>query len=157
MKRIELTQGQYAIVDDADYDWLSQWKWYAVNFRGHFYAARRRKGKDRLLYMAREILGLRLGDKRQVDHRDHNTLDNRQSNIRICSHKQNLMNRKSASNTSSQFKGVCRLKTTERWQAQITINRKTRYLGCFVQEKEAALAYDQAAVCEFGEFACLNF
>lgn len=155
MKLIKLTQGQYAIVDDVDYTWLNQWKWYAANFRGHFYAARKRKG--RMIYMTREILGLGRKDKRQVDHRDHNTLNNRRANIRICSHRQNLMNRKSVSNTSSQFKGVCWLKIDKRWQAAISIKGKTSYLGYFVREEEAALAYDIAATKEYGEFARLNF
>ncbi len=122
MKQINLTQGKVALVDDADYIWLNQWKWYAVNFRGHFYAARKEKGRH--LYMAREILGLGREDKRQVDHKNHSALDNRRANIRICTHLENLRNQKPYQNSSSRFKGVYYYKKTEKWLAQIYQNTK---------------------------------
>ena len=161
MKRIKLTQGQYALVDDADYTWLNQHKWYAhKDHSGDFYVMRHSpmiRGKQHLIHMHRFILALEKGDKRQGDHINHNTLDNRQSNLRICTNQQNAFNQKSHSNTSSQFKGVYWNKNKKKWRTQIVIKGKTKHIGYFDTEEEAAEAYDKAATEEFGEFACLNF
>jgi len=97
MKQITLTQGQYAIVDDWNYEWLNQWKWcagWAKNTKS-YYAMRRAKGEFDRYYtirMHREILGLKKGDRRQADHINHNTLDNRESNLRIVNNQQNCFN-----------------------------------------------------------------
>lgn len=161
MKQIPLTQGQYTLVDDTDYDWLNQWKWCVIKDRsGAFYVVRNltiEKGKKRLIRMSRQILGLTYGDKRQADHKDHNTLDNQRSNLRICTHQQNNMNRKSFSNTSSKYKGVTWSKQAKKWIAHIQVNKKVKYLRLFDSEKDAAEAYDRAAIQEFGEFAYLNY
>lgn len=159
MKQIPLTQSQYALVDDADYDWLSQWKWYALNMNGNFYAHRNSSkinSKSHLISMSRFILGLEKGDKRQGDHRNHNTLDNRRNNLRICTQQQNQRNRKTNSNTFSQYKGVSWNKHAKKWHAQITINGTRKHLGYFIEEKDAAEAYNIAALEKFGEFICLN-
>lgn len=161
MKQIPLTQGQIALVDDADYDWLKQHKWYAQKQRiGNFYACRwapRVKGKRYAIYMHREILGLELGDRRHSDHINHHTGDNRRCNLRICTCSQNHMNQKRQQNTSSKFKGVYWNKISRKWQAYINIDKKPRYLGSFLREEDAARAYDEAAKKHFGEFAYLNF
>lgn len=160
MKQIPLSQGLYALVDATDFDWLSQWKWYAHRSEGIYYAVRKFKGADGFLHdmcMHRQILGLERGDKQQGDHRNHNTLDNRRGNLRICTQSQNNMNRRSATTSSSQFKGVTWDKRVRKWRAQISIKGKNKYLGDFKGEKNAALAYDARAFREFGEFACLNF
>lgn len=160
MKQIPLTQGQFAIVDDADYDWLNQWKWAAhKHSSGYFYAMRnslQKNGKYHTVYMAREILGLKFGDPRQADHIEHHTLDNRRHNLRISTPQQNSMNQKSPQNTTSQFKGVHWHKQCEKWRAEIRINGKLKHLGLYVLETEAALAYNDAAKKYFGEFAYLN-
>ncbi len=159
MKQITLTQGQFAIVDDADFNWLNQFKWYARKHQsGNFYAARgcREKGKVFTIRMSRQILELEPGDKRQGDHQNHITLDNRRSNIRICSCQENLRNRKSALNSSSKYKGVCWYKPLKKWHAQITINKIVKHLGYFIKEELAALAYNQAAKKYLGKFANIN-
>jgi len=155
MKRIELTQGQIALVDDTDYDWLNQYKWCAYKPpTGGFYAKREESG--RTILMHRQILGLEKGDKRQGDHQNHNTLDNRRENIRICSCQQNQRNRKPRLNISSVYKGVSWYKRCKKWQAHIQMNKKRKHLGYFKREREAAFAYNEVARNLFGEFAWLN-
>lgn len=160
MKQIALTQGQYAIVDDADYEELSKYKWYAQKRNsGNFYAARTFFGENNKryeVYMSRQILGLEKGDLRQADHQNHNTLDNSRINLRVCTQQENLMNQESALNTTSRFKGVHWYKRSKKWRAQIVINKKVKHLGYFIYEKLAALAYNEAAKKYFGEFANLN-
>ena len=159
MKKIKLTQGQFALVDDADYEWLNQYKWYACKIRGNFYAVRHSPVENRkrhTILMSRQILGLNYGDSREADHRNHNTLDNRRNNIRICTHQQNMGNRKLTLNTSSRFKGVTWDKAKNRWKAQICINGRQTYLGLFLSEKKAALAFNDVSKKYHGEFACLN-
>ena len=160
MRQIQLTQGKVALVDDADYDWLKQWEWSALRNRsGHFYTARNSQMKNKkqyLIFMHREILGLGYGDKREADHQNHNQLDNRQDNLRICTHQQNNMNRKSNQNATSGYKGVSWHRKNKKWRADIETNKKKKYLGSFISEKEAALAYNEAAMNLFGEFAFLN-
>ena len=161
MKEIILTQGMVSLVDDIDYDFLNQFKWSARKAHtGDFYAIRNslsENGKRHTIYMSRQILGLEIKDIRQTDHINQNTLDNRRGNVRICTHQQNNRNRKSFSNTTSQFKGVHWEKQRGKWRAQITMNGKHKHLGYFDFEIDAAEAYNVVAEKCFGEFACLNF
>ena len=159
MKQIPLTQGQYALVDDADYDWLNQWNWCANLMNGNFYVVRMssmKNGKRHIIRMHRQILELEYGDKRQGDHVNHITLDNQRENLRICTLGQNQMNRVKQPNTSSQFKGVSWYKRHKKWRVHIRIDKITKHIGLFVSEKEAALAYNEAAKKHYGEFANLN-
>lgn len=159
MKKIKLTQRQVALVDDADYDWLNQWKWYAKYNKctDSFYAVRKIKTLNgrRAYPMHRQILELEYGDKRHIDHISHDTLDNRRSNIRICSRSQNGGNRRRNKNSPSKYKGIHPEKS-KRWSAQIGYCGNKIHLGTFSTEKEAAIAYNEAAKKYFGEFACLN-
>ena len=161
MKQIPLTQGKVALVDNEDYDWLNQYKWYA-DYRkgiGSFYAVRQslqKSGKRHQISMAREILGLKYKDLRQADHINHVTLDNRRSELRICTRSQNQMNRKLVLKISSKFKGVSWHKLTKKWMAYITKDKKRKYLGLFTLEQDAALAYNEIAKKYFGNFAYLN-
>jgi len=160
MKEILLTQDKVTFVDDADYDELSKYKWYAHKEGRSFYAVRgysQESGNRSIIRMSRQILGLEPGDKRQADHQNHNTLDNRQDNLRICSNWENLINRRADSNSTSQFKGVSWDKENKKWRADISINGVRKNLGRFMLEELAALAYDMVAIREHGEFACLNF
>lgn len=160
MKRIKLTQGQFVLVDNEDFEWLDQYKWSTYKSRSsNCYAKRqapRTNGKRYTIQMSRCILGLTPGDKREADHINHDTLDNRRSNLRVCSRQQNCMNRKSRQNTLSQYKGVSWHKQIKKWQAQIMIAGEYKYLGCFVLEISAALAYNKAAKKLFGTFAYIN-
>ena len=164
MKKILLTQGKCAIVDDADYEWLNQWKWCIQPNHGTIYVIRneRRKGRRVTVRMHREILGIEHGDKAQVDHIDGNGINNQRHNLRKCSHQQNSFNKKKRKKTTSQYHGVHQFrntvnrKTYKYWRAAIRVNGKPIFLGQFPTELLAAKAYDKAAEKYFGEFANLN-
>jgi len=113
-------------------------------------------GKIKVVQMHRMILGLESGDKRQSDHKDHNGLNNKRNNLRVCTHAQNQQNRKPRKNGSSVFKGVSWHKKSKKWRACIQIDGRTVHLGLFRSETEAATAYDEVANTIHGEFALLN-
>jgi hypothetical protein len=100
--------------------------------------------------MARHIMGAKSGEV--VDHINGNTLDNRRSNLRIATIKENVRNRTTIGKGNSRFKGVrfCG------WKASIGVDNKVIHLGYFTTEEEAARAYNAAAIKHFGEFARLN-
>lgn len=155
MKEIKLTLGKVAIVDDEDFEYLSQWKWTTKKHRNTFYARRNMKlpnGKNKDFKMHRVIMGVT--DPRQlVDHRDNDGLNNQKSNLRPCSLNENQHNRISRKG-SSKFKGV--RKDGNKWYAQIMSYRVKRNLGSFDNEIDAAKAYNDAAIIYHGEFAHLN-
>jgi len=155
MKKISLTQNKITLVDDKDYDWLSQWKWCAKESGGNkFYAIRRKPIIGTHIYMHKQIMDAL--SNVEVDHINGDTLDNRKSNLRICVHKQNIRNQKLSSANSSGYKGVSWSKTNKKWHAYIKVNQKKINLGLFKNIKEAAKAYNNAALKYFGEFARLN-
>jgi hypothetical protein len=157
MKEIQLTQGKVALVDDADFEWLSQWKWFALKTGPKWYAARYIYKPKSIIYLHREILGLVVGDKQQGDHRNGDTFDNQRHNLRNCTPSQNQQNSRKRLKASSQYKGVVRNSKQRRWRACITYNSKQIYIGQFINEHHAARAYDAKARELFGEFARLNF
>ena len=160
MKQIPLTRGKFAIVDDADFEKLNRYNWYAFRSYGNtFYAVRSiclPNGKWRLIFMHRVILNLEYGDKRQGDHRNNNSLDNRRDNLRICTNRQNSQNSRPNKSCTSVYKGVSWSKDRHKWVAQIKTQDKQTNLGRYVSEIEAARAYDVAAIKCFGEFAHTN-
>jgi hypothetical protein len=151
---IILTQGKFAIVDAKNYEWLNQWKWYANKAPNTFYA--QRKSKDgKVILMHREILNIPKG--MQTDHRNHNGLDNRECNIRLCNNAENQYNQATQLNRTSIYKGVTWHKRAKRWYSRIKQNGKEIHIGCFGNEFEATKAYDVKALELFGEFAYTNF
>ena len=157
MKEVPLTQGQVALVDDEDFERLSDHKWCAQWHprRQLFVAVRSTPRPNRMtILMARQVMNAPPG--MEVDHRDHNTLNNQRGNLRICTVSQNQGNARNRAGCSSQFKGVCWDRQKQKWLARIRKNYKLHHLGRFNDETEAARAYNQAAVEMFGEFAHLN-
>lgn len=92
----------------------------------------------------------------KVDHINHNGLDNRKQNLRICTTTQNAQNSSSRKNSTSKYLGVS-IRKNGKWVAQIQVNKVKINLGYYVNEVEAAVIYDNAALKYFGDFANLNF
>ncbi len=163
MKQIPLTQGKFALVDDEMFDYLSNWKWFAVKAGGgYFYAARKSLIKNsngelvrRNLFMHRVITGV-TDPKKHIDHINHHTLDNQSSNLRICTASENGRNSTSQKNSSSKYLGVSWSKHSNKWRAAIVVNRKFIHIGFFNSETAAALKYNEFALKHFGDFANPN-
>jgi hypothetical protein len=154
---ITLTRDKCTLVDDEDYERLSRWKWSATLISCHWRAVRsvKKRGRSKTIYMAREIVGAKKGE--YVDHINHDSLDNRRCNLRICSNAANGANQqKRRQKCTSKFKGVSWHKKSSKWTAYIIVKQKWIYLGVFASELQAATAYNKAALEHFGEYACLN-
>jgi hypothetical protein len=159
MKEIHITKGKVAIVDDADYDLLSRYKWYAATTRNKWYAEttlpQRRNVRMHSMLLP-PIPGKR------VDHINGDGLDNRRDNLRLATQRQNNFNRIKCltvmgKSLTSKFKGVSWDQKRGKWRANINIFRKQKSMGRFDDEYLAARCYDLIAQQLFGEFACLNF
>ena len=155
MRYIKLSQGKCAIVDDDMYEYLNQWKWHAIKGKRTFYAVRNEKsgnGNGTIL-MHRIILDAPQG--METDHINHNGLDNRKVNLRICTHRENLQNQRPRRAGTSKYKGVSRNKGS--WTARIVYHGVRIYLGTCKSELIAARTYDATAKELFGAFAYPNF
>ena len=159
-REIALTRGKVALVDEADFDWLNQWTWSALECpcsgnRSVFYAYRVQvvDGKQRGILMHRLILGAAKGQI--TDHRNRDGLDNRRCNLRVCNTAQNSLNRLGypAEKKTSRFKGVFWDLRNSKW----TVQFRHKHVGVFHDEEDAAMAYDLAAFAYSPEFARLNF
>jgi len=154
MKQIPLTGkrgiGKFTLVDDEDFEFLSQWKWH---FNNAGYAIRSLKGGKEKILLHREILNTPKG--MDTDRINGNKLDNRRENLRIATRSQNMRNISKLSTNKSGYRGV--RSSGKNWQAEIWIKGKSKYLGTYLTKKEAALAYNEAAKNECYEFSKLNF
>lgn len=152
MKRIPLTQGKFALVDDEDFEYLNKFKWYAHKKRnGDFYVRRASPRVD----MHRLVLGTPKGFV--TDHIDCNGLNNQRNNLRVCNNAQNQYHQKiRKKNKTSVYKGVYWHKKSKKWLTKIKASGKFIYLGIFLSEKQAAFEYNKAAKKYHGEFAYFN-
>lgn len=158
MKEIKLTQGKVALVDDEDYEHLNQWKWHARKDGDQpYYAVRMDYAykPKKMVKMHRAVMNVS-EPRLVVDHKNHDTLDNRKQNLRICTVKENTLNRVASKSSTSKFLGVSLNTKARKWVAQIQKKGKNTYLGCFDTQEEAALAYNKAAEVIHGEYANLN-
>jgi hypothetical protein len=162
MKKLALTNGGYTIVDNEDYKWLSQYKWFADR--------RIKKGKKKekpyvmtrinrkCILIHRMLLNPPPG--MLIDHKDGNPLNNTRANLRICTYEQNCYNQQLRAMNTSGYKGVYLKKShihcLKRWYAYITFQKRHRGLGYYATPEEAAIAYNKKATELFGEFANLN-
>ena len=152
-REIPLTRGYVALVDDDDYDWLSEHRWSAVGSEAKgVYAATqvRVAGQRRTVLMHRLIAGATPGQL--VDHVDGATLDNRKANMRLCTHSQNMQNSR---RRDGGYKGVTRHRGL--WRAAICVDRRTIQSRVLTSAIAAARAYDRLALEHHCEFAKLNF
>jgi hypothetical protein len=121
-----------ALVDAADAEAVGAYRWsmsdqgYAVRYTGP-------RGKQLVVRMHRELLGLMPGDGVYVDHVSGDKLDNRRVNLRVCTHAENQQNRHDLPH-----RGASRHAQCNRWVAQATLAGKHHYLGLFATRAEAA-------------------
>ena len=155
MKKIALSRGLSAVVDDQEYATLSQYKWSVLSSGNRkVYAVSSINGKHILMH--RFILGL--SDRNShADHIDGDGLNNQRENLRICTNAENLRNRGRNKKNASGFKGVYKWSNRDKWAAKIMLSRKSYHLGTFGSPEEAARAYDRAAREHHGSFAFQNF
>lgn len=152
MKRIPLSNGDYAIVDNRDLSTVAPFRWYGVS-----------SPQSRTLYANATIGGrtvkmhrLILGTNLHVDHKNGDGLDNRRRNLRPATHSQNMKNQRLRLDNSSGFKGVYFNRPTCKWGAQIWSDGKHYWLGLHITRELAARAYNRAAKKLHGKFARLN-
>lgn len=151
-KKIQLTKNKFCIVDNEDYEYLNQWNWFYTDE----YAARKpskEESSNRKNWMMHRLI-MKCPQDMQVDHINGNMLDNRKENLRICTPNQNRRNRSKNKRSSSNYKGVRKFR--KKWRATINVNKKLIHLGTFNSEIEAAIAYNNAALKYFDNYAKLN-
>jgi hypothetical protein len=151
MKKIPLTQGKFALVDDIDFERVNQFNWQAHHHDNLRWYARRRFGNMRRnVRMHRFILN---EPPYAIDHCNRNGLDNQRKNLRAATPTQNAMNRKRRCDSQTGIKGVTLRRDLGKFQARINVQGKRISLGCFDKLSDAATAYRKAAKKYFGEFA----
>lgn len=147
MKKIPLTRGQHALVDDVDYEALSTFKWM---YHNSGYASRTMNH----IMMHRVIMGAAKGEL--VDHINGNKLDNRRENLRIATRSQNNANTVKRKDNTSGYRGVSKEHRGKRYRVQIQHNGKKIAICGFKTPEDAAKAYNQIAKELHGDFAKLN-
>lgn len=155
MKKIPLSQGKYALVDDADYELVSQYKWYYANGyaqRSEYMGGGRKNHKVKVQQMHRLILQDQ--NPEMIDHKNRDALDNRRSNLRVCCRTQNRRNAGPHRNSKTGVKGV--IIEGSKYTATIYLNGKNKRLGSYETLEQATEVYNNAARRYFGEFAYIN-
>lgn len=151
---IQLSDGQFTTVDEDTFIWAKHFLWNNsagyVSRNGHYSGGVR----TRALRLHRIIMNC--PDNMEVDHINGNPLDNRRSNLRVCTKPENIQNYSKPRHNTSGYLGVSLHKRSQKWQANIRIEGKQTYLGEFESKEDAARAYNEAALKYRGQFAHLN-
>lgn len=175
MKEIEIISRKNKIIktvllDDEDFLFINRWKWHLSESNGLYYAMRNERRADGSIYhvsMHRVIMGV-FDKEIEIDHKDHNGLNNQKYNLRTCTGDENKRNRSKTKNTSSKYMGVhLRVRVYKNgfiyktWISNLHTrkNKSTRKSFPYTEQGEidAAKYYDQLASKQYGEFANLNF
>ena len=143
---------KFAIVDLEMGQAVNWFKWYTTN-DGHVFACI--NSKTTMIH--RLILHVSSRNKQVVDHINGNPLDNRKSNLRLCTQKQNLRNQGPRKKKIVPYMGVSYMKACGKYMSSVYIDGKRKYLGLYVCPKEAAIVRDKASLELFGEYTRLNF
>lgn len=155
-----IISGYEVIIDDEDYERISNYNWGIkrigpapyVRCGGGNKATGCRKTFKPSILMHRFIMGLEPGDKRIIDHKNMNTLDNRKENLRICTATENSRNVTKRKNNKTGLKGVAIFKQNGRYRAYITVNKKQIHLGYYTDKEKAHNAYIEASKKYHGEY-----
>lgn len=134
MKKILLTKGQYALVDDQDFEWLNQHKWYC----SHGYAVRYAGGgrKNRVIKRMHRVVN-KTPEGKITDHINRNKLDNRRNNLRSANKSENGLNAKLRVDNTTGHKGIYRDKSRDKWVAELFRNGKNLLKKRFDTKEEA--------------------
>jgi len=146
MKRIRLTQGKFVLVDNSDFEWLSQWKW-SLDKDGYvirsFYA-RNDNNEPITKHWSMHRLINNTPDGLDTDHINRNKLDNRRSNLRSVTNQQNQFNLPLSKINKSGYKGVFWVEDRKKWQARIGFNNKSYNLGRYSSLEDALKIREEA-------------
>lgn len=149
MKHIPLKGDKVAVVDDDDYEFVNGFRWYLNKGYAQSYA------KGRLYKMHRLVMVVKRGQ--HIDHINHDKLDNRKENLRLCSRAQNNRNLLRRKDNTSGYKNVYRDLSTGHWRPYIYVDGKPIYFGSFKEKRHAAIAHAIFVEHFHGEFATSNF
>lgn len=141
--KFKLYDGSFAIIDECNFERFNKYTW-RRDKGGYVCRATQVNGKPRHIFMHRELLGLKAGDKRQCDHINRIRHDNRIKNLRIASSLINGWNRQINITSNSGYVGVSWNNQSNKWQAQIKFKQKNYYLGLYKNKQEAASKYIEA-------------
>lgn len=151
MKKIKLTQNRFALVDNEDYEWLNQWKWYARKDRDDYYASRDIYNKSKKQIQMHRVI-MNCPEDLVVDHIDGNKLNNQKSNLRVCTNSENLRNRVPKRLPTSKVVGVQKTPYNT-FRANIMINGKIKYFPTRKNIEEAIRDRKEAESNYYGEYA----
>jgi hypothetical protein len=152
-KEIELTKGYVTLIDDDVYEELNKYKWH---YHEGYALRMERVSKNRRRYIRMHRVIMNTPDGMEPDHINGNSLDNRKSNLRNCTHAENSCNSKIQINNTSGYKGVSWNKLRKKWSVKVVKNQEHIFLGLYTDKKEAVMVYNKNAKEMFGEFARLN-
>lgn len=151
---VHLAGGQVARIDAADAVLVQAHRWYL----SHGYPTVSRAHGMRMSRLLLDDMLQGAADGKSVDHLDGDPLNNQRSNLRICTHEQNMRNQKIHRDNTVGYKGVSldARRKCRPYKARIVVNYAEIHLGMYATAEEAALAYNEAAIKHHGAFARLN-